>query len=174
SVHRSGVDPALSHRGRAGDGDGRDYVTRRGRRARVRHSRGRRRRRRDRADRDGPAHHGRWVRRNGGAGGVVPRTGSVRTERQRAGRRSGQTGGRGEGQIARLLRKDSGLVNAQGRWLVAAKGEYPPRAAYRPAACDRRVVSTYSDRKYYRPDELTQAAWRRHIPARRRARAQRK
>src|SRR5262249_54117095 len=39
---------------------------------------------------------------------------------------SGQTGGRGEGQVARLLRKDSGLVNAQGRWLVAAKVRIPP------------------------------------------------
>src|SRR5262249_36467135 len=64
----------------------------------------------------------------------------VVTEGQRASKRAGQMAGSGQGRM-------------------------PPSCGYRPAACDRRVASTYSDRKYYRPDELTQAAWRPHAMA---------
>ena len=66
SVHRPRLDPAVPHRGRAGDGDGRGELARRRRRAGVRHPGGRRR-----AGRHDAAHTGQTVTVDGAAGTVV-------------------------------------------------------------------------------------------------------
>ena len=71
ALHRSGLDAAVPHRRRPGDGNGRTQLARRRRRPGVRNPRRGRGPRRHLADHHRAQHHGRRRRRHRGAGGRV-------------------------------------------------------------------------------------------------------